>query len=163
MVLEPGTTIHVYATYDNTTSNPSNPNNPPAWVGWGEKTTDEMLFLPISFVPYKTGDEDVVFEDEITSVSDPNLSFVKHFLAPITPNPSRDQVYINFLLEQPDHVSLRVLDMQGNVVRQLALDEWMLAGAHTKSIALGQWPAGSYFVQMMGTNFMQSQKLVVVH
>ena len=50
MVVEPGTTIHVYATYDNTSGNPGNPNDPPALMTWGERTVDEMLFLPISFV-----------------------------------------------------------------------------------------------------------------
>ena len=55
MVLEPGTTIHAYASYDNTANNPSNPNSPPGFVTWGERTTDEMLFLPISFVPYAVG------------------------------------------------------------------------------------------------------------
>ncbi len=162
IILEPGTTIHVNATYDNTANNPSNPNSPPAFVTWGEKTTDEMLFLPISFVPYFNGDEDVVFDETTTAVEDPELSFVNHFLGPIMPNPANDLAYLNFVLEQPDHITLRVMDMQGNVVRDLANDEWMLAGAHTRQLELNQWPAGSYFVQMLGTNFTQARKMVVV-
>ena len=161
IVLDPGTTIHVYATYDNTINNPSNPNSPPKFVTWGEKTTDEMLFLPISYVPYSAGDENVVFEDEITAVEDPDIHFVQHYLAPVVPNPAKDLAYINYVLELPDHITLRVLDMQGNVVRTLAASEWTSAGAHTTSIDLNQWPVGTYFVQMVGTNFMQSQKLVV--
>ena len=161
IILEPGTTIHVYATYDNTINNPSNPNSPPKLVTWGEKTTDEMLFLPISFVPYFPGDENVVFEDNTSAVEDPHISFVDHYLAPIVPNPANDQAYINFVLEQPDHISLRVLDMQGNVVKQLATAEWMQSGPHTMTVDLNQWPAGAYFVQMLGTNFIQAQKLVV--
>lgn len=162
IVMEPGTTIHVNATYDNTVNNPSNPNTPPAWVSWGEKTTDEMLFLPITFVLYANGDEDVVFEEETTSIDDPGLSFVNHYLAPLTPNPANDMAYVNFILEQPDHITLRVMDMQGSVIRTLAADEWMLAGAHTEQLDLNHWPAGNYFVQMLGTNFTQAQKLVVV-
>jgi hypothetical protein len=161
IVLEPGTTIHVYATYDNTLNNPSNPNNPPQFVTWGEKTTDEMLFLPISYVPYAAGDEDVVFEDGTTAVDDPDINFVQHYLAPVVPNPANDLAYINFVLEQPDHITLRILDLQGNVMRTLATDEWTLAGAHTRSVELSQWSAGAYFVQLLGTNFTQAQKLVV--
>jgi hypothetical protein len=161
IVLDPGTTIHVYATYDNTINNPSNPNNPPKFVTWGEKTTDEMLFLPISYVFYSPGDENVVFEETPTAVDDPRISFVDHYLAPPVPNPAKDQAYINFVLEQADHISLRVLDMQGNVVKQLASSERMQAGAHTMTLDLNQWPSGAYFVQMLGTNFIQSQKLVV--
>ena len=161
IILEPGTTIHVYATYDNTINNPSNPNSPPKLVMWGEKTTDEMLFLPISYVPYSPGDEDVVFEDLISDVDDPDIRFVQHYLAPIVPNPANDKAYINFVLEQPDHITLRVLDLQGNVVRMIASDEWTSAGAHTRSVELGEWVAGAYFVQLLGTNFTQAQKLVV--
>ena len=162
IILEPGATIHVYATYDNTVNNPDNPNNPPAFVTWGERTTDEMLFLPISFVLYFPGDENVVFEEETTSAEEPGPRFVKHYLAPIVPNPSRDIAYSNFILEQSDHITLRVLDMNGNVVRAIATDEWMEAGAHTEKIDLNHWPAGTYIVQMLGTNFIQAQKMVVL-
>jgi hypothetical protein len=162
MVLEPGTTIHVYTTYDNTVNNPSNPNNPPTFVTWGEKTTDEMLFLPISYVLYKTGDENVVFEDETTAVEDPQISFVNHYLAPITPNPANDMAYLNFVLEQSDNITLRIMDMQGTVVKTLAADDWMLAGAHTIDVDLSRWSAGTYFVQMLGTNFGQARKFSVV-
>lgn len=161
IVLEPGTTIHVYATYDNTANNPSNPNSPPAWVTWGEKTTDEMLFLPISYVPYAAGDEDIVFEEVISGVEDPDITFVQHYLGPVVPNPANDIAYLNFVLEQPDHITLRVLDVQGNVVKVIAADEWTSAGAHTRDIELSQWISGNYFVQLLGTNFTQSQKLVV--
>lgn len=162
IVIEPGTTIHAYATYDNTVNNPSNPNSPPAFVTWGEKTTDEMLFLPISFVPYFPGDEHIVFEEQTTGTEDP-VGFVKHYLGPVVPNPAHDVAHVNFVLEHPDHITLRVLDMQGNVIRTIAADDWTSAGAHTRNIDLNQWPSGAYFVQLLGTNFTQAQKLVVSH
>lgn len=161
IVLEPGSTIHVYATYDNTASNPSNPHDPPATVTWGEKTTDEMLFLPISYVPYKAGDENIVFDEETTAVDDPQSNTVNHYLAPIVPNPAADVAYVNYVLALPDHITLRVLDMQGHVIRTLASGEFMEAGAHSNTLDLNQWPAGAYFVQMSGTNFAQAQKMVV--
>jgi hypothetical protein len=40
-VLPKGTIIHVVALHDNTTRNPSNPD-PNQWVGWGDRTVDEM-------------------------------------------------------------------------------------------------------------------------
>ena len=161
MVVEPGTTIHVYATYDNTNGNPGNPNDPPALMTWGERTVDEMLFLPISFVPYFPGDEDIVFDDETTAVEEPGLRFVGHHLAPVVPNPASGTAYVNFVLELPDHITIRVLDMQGRVMDVIAQDDWMQAGAHTRSVSLANWPAGNYFVQMEGTNFIQAQKLIV--
>lgn len=162
LVIEPGTTIHVYATYDNTDANPSNPNSPPASMTWGERTTDEMLFMPVLFVPYLPGDEDITFEDEeTTGLEDPDIRFAGHYLAPPTPNPAREQTYVNYDLELADHVTIRILDMQGRVMKVLFQDAWQEAGTHTISVQLGTWPAGAYFVQLEGTNFLQARKFVV--
>ena len=57
--LPEGYTLHAYATYDNTASNPTNPNNPPQNMYWCDYTTCEMFFLPFSYVPYQEGDEDI--------------------------------------------------------------------------------------------------------
>ena len=54
-----GSTIHAIATYDNTSNNPDNPNSPPQYVFWGDGTTDEMFFLPILYVHYEEGDENI--------------------------------------------------------------------------------------------------------
>jgi hypothetical protein len=40
-VLPKGTIVHVTAWHDNTTANPNNPD-PNQWVGWGDRTVDEM-------------------------------------------------------------------------------------------------------------------------
>ena len=40
-VLPKGTIIHVVAWHDNTASNRNNPD-PNQWVGWGDRTVDEM-------------------------------------------------------------------------------------------------------------------------
>jgi hypothetical protein len=40
-VLPKGTIVHVTAWHDNTSNNPSNPD-PSQWVGWGDRTVDEM-------------------------------------------------------------------------------------------------------------------------
>ena len=40
-VLPTGTVLHITAWHDNTAANPNNPD-PNQWVGWGERTVDEM-------------------------------------------------------------------------------------------------------------------------
>jgi hypothetical protein len=40
-VLPAGTVLHITAWHDNTAANPNNPD-PNQWVGWGERTVDEM-------------------------------------------------------------------------------------------------------------------------
>tara|TARA_B100000315_G_scaffold120298_1_gene110204 strand:+ start:12483 stop:13937 length:1455 start_codon:yes stop_codon:yes gene_type:complete len=54
-----GTVITATCVYDNTSNNPNNPNDPPQWMGWGEGTNDEMFFVPIRYVPYQEGDENI--------------------------------------------------------------------------------------------------------
>ena len=43
-VLPKGTVIHVTAWFDNTVNNKSNPD-PNQWVGWGDRTVDEMAHM----------------------------------------------------------------------------------------------------------------------
>jgi peroxiredoxin len=40
-----GTRLDVYATFDNSATNPNNPSKPPRDVNYGEETNDEMLFV----------------------------------------------------------------------------------------------------------------------
>jgi len=54
-----GYTIHAFATYDNTSSNPLNPNSPPQDIPWCDYTTCEMFFLPYAYVEYQEGDENI--------------------------------------------------------------------------------------------------------
>jgi hypothetical protein len=59
-----GSTIHVYATYDNTDKNPFNPYHPPRQIIQGEgnesmQTTEEMLQFIFTYMPYQEGDEKI--------------------------------------------------------------------------------------------------------
>ena len=54
-VLPKGTIIHVTAWYDNTKANRNNPD-PDQWVGYGDRTVDEMAHAWINVV-YVTDDE----------------------------------------------------------------------------------------------------------
>lgn len=57
-----GSKIYVEAMYDNTAQNPNNPFSPPQTISdrnGSMKTTDEMLQLILTYVPYKLGDEDI--------------------------------------------------------------------------------------------------------
>jgi hypothetical protein len=53
--LPKGTVIHVTAWYDNTKANKNNPD-PDQWVGYGDRTVDEMAHAWINVV-YLTDDE----------------------------------------------------------------------------------------------------------
>ena len=67
-----GSTVHAKAIYDNTSNNPNNPNSPPQYVFWGDDTTDEMFYLPISYVLYQEGDENLYLGSEEVIIGDIN-------------------------------------------------------------------------------------------
>ena len=54
-VLPKGTVIHVTAWHDNTNDNPNNPN-PNEWVGYGDRTVDEMAHAWVN-VTYISDDD----------------------------------------------------------------------------------------------------------
>ena len=54
-----GSTITATCVYDNTSNNPDNPNDPPEIVFPGQGTNDEMFFIPIEFLTYQEGDENI--------------------------------------------------------------------------------------------------------
>ena len=60
-----GSTLHAVATYDNTANNPYNPNSPPQNVVAGEQTTDEMMLAFFAFLPYQTGDENIIVDRRV--------------------------------------------------------------------------------------------------
>ena len=60
--LPAGTSVEVIATMDNTANNPNNPFHPPQTVegrNGSMRTTEEMLQLIISYLPYQKGDENI--------------------------------------------------------------------------------------------------------
>ncbi len=64
--LPQGTIIEVEAIYDNTSENPNNPYDPPRVIAERDgsmRTTDEMLQLILTFVPYQKGDENISLEN----------------------------------------------------------------------------------------------------
>jgi hypothetical protein len=46
-VLPKGTVIHIMAWHDNTTANPNNPD-PNQWIGWGERSVDDMALAHVN-------------------------------------------------------------------------------------------------------------------
>ncbi len=158
IVVEAGSEIHAYATYDNTSNNPLNPNDPPELVSWGEKTTDEMYYLPFSYVPYRSGDENIVFDDGTTSVDgEIELIHPENKLYPIYPNPSGGEITIGFLLAKADHITVNLVDISGKILKQIISNQWHTAGTHQMEVQAGNLPTGTYFINVIGSQFSKSE------
>ena len=163
IVIEPGSEIHAYATYDNTTENPLNPNNPPQFTTWGESTTDEMYYLPLIWVPYAEGDEDVVFDENLTPTNgDFDLVSPENKLYPVFPNPTTNEFIAGFSLAAGGQVSIQIIDVQGKVVQTLANNQLYLSGYHQISADVNALAAGIYYLNVQGENFNLSEKISVV-
>lgn len=160
IVLEPGSEIHAFATYDNTTDNPFNPNNPPQFVTWGEGTADEMFYLPFMYVPYKAGDETVVFTD-FSTAQDRTIRFPEDKLYLPYPNPASEEVTIGFKLSQPDQVSVALYDMQGKFIGKPVVDRAYGMGPHKFLMSTADLPAGLYFVRLSSKRIQLTQKVMV--
>ncbi|MFZ4633256.1 MAG: T9SS type A sorting domain-containing protein [Saprospiraceae bacterium] len=109
-------TCRADVTYDNTSDNPNNPFFPPQDVRWGEKTTNEMLFLFATVALYKTGDENIVLDSALLTSSPEIVVQDDQF---IIPNPLQDDV-LDIRTKAPlsGIAELILSDMNGVVQRQ---------------------------------------------
>jgi hypothetical protein len=147
LILPRGTEIHALATYDNTTDNPNNPNNPPKIISWGEKTSDEMYYLPLVYMQYKPGDENLYFDD-IAQNNQASDEFAKDKLYPVYPNPASTAINIPFTLSRPGKVSLEVYDITGKLCITNMARQWTVNGMHNVSVNINQIPKGEYTVKL---------------
>jgi hypothetical protein len=160
-VLPKDSEIHAFATYDNTSDNPFNPNFPPQTVTWGEGTADEMYYLPLLWLPYQAGDENIDLGGSTTSTEDGLFHFNQTRLYPIAPNPANGVVKLGYTLMEAGTTSLEIYDMQGRVVSTLQPARLTLAGEHILQWDTSVLPAGIYFVTLKANGIIQTQKVVV--
>ncbi len=114
VVLKRNSKIISWGTYDNTVDNPNNPSSPPQESRWGEKTTDEMYYLPVYYSVYKKGDENLI----ITNVENklvPELATELQLLQ----NPTNSMCSFNLDIKNPTKAIL--YDNLGRIVNQIEL------------------------------------------
>jgi hypothetical protein len=162
-IAKKGSKIHAFATYDNTANNPSNPTNPPKFVTWGEGSKDEMYYLPLLYVPYKPGDENVIFDTHTSSVQ--QIKEPSAISATVFPNPvnqgAANPVQINFELERGMPVKIEVLDAQGRLIRTLRDQEYFSKGQHIVHLQTDHLVQGMYVVKISGVNQVASLAMIV--
>jgi hypothetical protein len=158
--LPKNTVIHAYATYDNTANNPLNPNNPPKLTTWGERTSDEMYYLPLLWLPYKNGDENLVLDGNVSATNSP-FHFSQTKLYPVTPNPVQGMAKIGFTLAETGAVNVQVWNLQGQLIQNLATYEQVMAGEHILDWDASNLASGLYCITLRANGVVQTQKVVV--
>lgn len=158
IVAPQGSKVHAIASYDNTASNPNNPSNPPKFVTWGEGTEDEMYYLPLNYVEYREGDEDIVF-DPTVSTDEPEWNN-EFKIYPIYPNPVEDITTVGFSMSQGMPVDIQIMDIKGQMVRSLRKGEFFNSGNHTIHFSSKNLSNGVYILNIAGNGFQMSEKFV---
>jgi len=157
IVLPQGTEIHGFASYDNTTQNPVNPNSPPKTISWGEGTSDEMYYLPLSYVLYQNGDEDLILHSE-----DPNstpIDFpIRSELNSIFPNPASTEINISFSLNADQFIQINLMDQEGKKVKSLLQKTPYMQGQQILTFKLPSIAEGIYFVELITRDGTYTQK-----
>ncbi len=161
IILPKGTVVHATAKYDNTTNNIVNPNNPPKAITWGEGTSAEMYYLPLQWVTYQAGDENLVFEGATTAANDPQFYSIGTKLYPISPNPATNNVKVGFTLVQDAEVSLQMYNLNGQLVKSLINNQLYGQGLHTIDLDVAAQNNGLYLVVLEADGQKFTQKVMV--
>ena len=159
--LPEGSIMHVLATYDNTEDNPLNPNNPPAFVTWGEGTTDEMYIIALNWVPYQEGDEFIEIGGDLTNTDNPTIDNIVK-LYDLVPNPVKDEVRISYYLPSTSDLGLEIFTLDGHEVKSIRKTAPQIAGNHSIQVPVNDLAMGTYLVVMETNGKKISQKLVIM-
>jgi len=98
----------------------------------------------------------------VIGVGDPGATPPRHFqLGRSYPNPFNPTATIEYALPEASHVSLKLFDVGGRVVRTL-VEEMVDAGFHRVTLRAGDLTSGVYYCRMQAADFVEVQRLVLV-
>lgn len=158
---------HLFARhgFDNTINNPNTPD-PNTAVLPGTDTDDEMLFDSYLYTLYQAGDEFI----NIDSILAADTLFYPTYVGAVEntiqqlqvyPNPVHQETRFTYQLRTAQFVTLRILDLQGNVVQQIFAGI-QAAGPHEIKWNLAERPSsGIYMYQLQAGQHKSSGKLMV--
>lgn len=85
----------------------------------------------------------------------------EYVLGPVYPNPFNPTVNIRFALPEANAVKIKVFNVQGQMVSQLA-DTRFASGWHQVTFDGGNLPSGIYFCRLEAGHFVTMEKLVLL-
>jgi hypothetical protein len=144
--------VHADVTYDNTVNNPDQPFFPPQDVTWGEKTTNEMLFLFATVAIYEPGDENIILDSLLLSATDDVVVQDDDFSVV---NPIMEAVDIRAKTLVNGIADLILYDVSGQVQRQWREQSF----SHSRTSAADLAP-GVYFLEIRQKDKRSTYKLI---
>lgn len=79
----------------------------------------------------------------------------------VHPNPARERVEIRIEINHESRVSLGIFNSQGIKIEELIPEGKHYPGIYIYPLELGQFPAGTYFVQLQSDRLRVSEKLII--
>ncbi len=76
------------------------------------------------------------------------------------PNPAVDEVYIKFRINQPDYISISLLNVEGRTVKNITAKPYE-NGEHVLTVDLKDIPAGIYHVSLKSPGLNDTKKLII--
>jgi len=123
--------------YDNTENNPDNPSFPPQDVSWGERTTDEMLYLFATVAVYAPGDENIILDSALLTSTKPVL--LQTDAIQVFPNPVQDVLEVRTETPFNGITDFILVDMQGRTVRQWREKNFQRSRTSVQSLEPGMY------------------------
>lgn len=171
MKVPAGSNLWAFCYYDNTVNNPTNPNNPPQDVSLGENTTDEMMLVYFSYLPYEAGDENIVIDSTplvdlvdsfyttgVINTAGPIVSTPQLYEA--VPNPANGQTMFSYFLPANIHTELRIYDLTGKLVEVLNVSG--KPGYNRVNYDTSKLSSGTYVYSLVTDSRVTSKQLVIM-
>ena len=77
----------------------------------------------------------------------------------VYPNPTRDIFNVSFVSEEVQTLSIRVLNIVGEVIYEESLEEFV--GEYTKKISLSDYSNGIYILEIIDNNQSSTRKIIL--
>ncbi|MGE5498633.1 MAG: YCF48-related protein, partial [Syntrophothermus sp.] len=77
------------------------------------------------------------------------------------PNPFNPSTTIRYTINRPDHVSLKIYDILGKLVKVL-VDEWQREGEHKVTWTAGNLASGIYFCRLSSGKYSETKKIMMI-
>jgi len=163
LIAEGGSTFYAIAEYDNSLNNPRQPVNPPRDVSRGEGTTDEMMLVYLTYLPYRSGDENIIIDssllEEPSGLNEPTNHISTAQLYEPSPNPASELTEIGFYLPESGKLNLKLYDQNGGLIRDMQLNG--SGGVNNVQWNTRNLSPGLYFVELNSGNIRRTKALLI--
>jgi len=112
-------------------------------------------------LPEATDESDLVSTSPRTNVETADAR-KEQIAIQLTPNPALSWSTLSYTLPEAGEVTIEIRTVSGRLIERLLSGQDMPAGAYTKDLAVQQFAAGVYFIQLTFNGQIYTERLVVI-